>query len=276
MDKNRSRRAQLGEDTQTIVHAGSYTSTGGIEVTIAPMVEAARHGTRSYPPEAALPEAMAGTYTTKIAVTNETTLSAARRLAGEGLSVAALNFASARNPGGGWLSGAQAQEESLARASALVTCIEGDPMYVFHKQSGDALYTNSAIYTPGVPVFRDDTGRLLDTPYLLAFITAPAVNAEIVLERDRTRRAEIREAMRARIGRVLAIGAAHGHDALVLGAWGCGVFRNDPQQIAELFAGALRGPFRGTFASIVFAVLDTSQDQRMIGPFVRVFGEAEI
>src|SRR5438105_1456545 len=75
------------------------------------------------------------------------------RLAPAYRQVAALNFASARHPGGGWLSGAHAQEESLARASGLVASIADDPMYARHAQSHDALYTSSAIYTSDVPVF---------------------------------------------------------------------------------------------------------------------------
>jgi uncharacterized protein (TIGR02452 family) len=183
--------------------------------------------------------------------------------------VAALNFASARHPGGGWLSGARAQEESLARASGLVACIAGDPMYVRHERMRDALYTSSAIYSPNVPVFRDDDGQLLDTPYLVSFITAPAVNASIVLERNRSRRAEITATMRERVARVLAIAAMHGHAALVLGAWGCGVFKNDPAEIAGSFADALRAPFRGAFAQVVFAVLDLTSEHHLIGAFER-------
>jgi uncharacterized protein (TIGR02452 family) len=57
----------------------------------------------------------------------------------------------------------------------------------------------------------------------------------------------------------------------VLGAWGCGVFRNDPQQIAALFAAALTGPFHGAFAEVVFAILDHGPERRFIGPFERVF-----
>jgi uncharacterized protein (TIGR02452 family) len=70
---------------------------------------------------------------------------------------------------------------------------------------------------------------------------------------------------------VLAIAAAHGHAAPVLGAWGCGVFKNDPVEVADLFAAALRGPFRGAFATVVFAVLDRSPERRVIGPFERTF-----
>ena len=147
-------------------------------------------------------------------------------------------------------------------------------MYARHAQSHDALYTSSAIYTPDVPVFRDDAGQLLDTPYLAAFITALAVNAGVVLARDPSRRNAVTATMRERIARVLAIAAVHGHTALVLGAWGCGVFQNDPAEIAGLFATALRGPFHGAFAEVVFAILDTSAERRFIHPFERAFGGA--
>ncbi|MCZ7684092.1 MAG: TIGR02452 family protein [Sandaracinaceae bacterium] len=71
---------------------------------------------------------------------------------------------------------------------------------------------------------------------------------------------------------MLAVAAHHGHDALVLGAWGCGVFRNDPTEVAGLFGEALEGRFAGAFARVVFAVLDSSEERRFIGPFERRFG----
>jgi len=269
--QGREQRAAIGQETQHILANGHYTAPSGKWIELTLLLDAARAGTVSYPPEAALPTAAPGDRATVIAVSNETTLAAARRLVEAGHDVAALNFASARHPGGGWLSGAQAQEESLARASGLVACIADDPMYARHARIADALYTSSAIYSPGVPVFRDDGRRLLDQPYCLAFITAPAPNAGVVLQRDRTRRLEVTAALRERVARVLAIALAHGHSALVLGAWGCGVFRNDPREVATLFADALGGPFRGAFSHVAFAVLDPSPERRFIGPFERAF-----
>jgi uncharacterized protein (TIGR02452 family) len=99
------------------------------------------------------------------------------------------------------------------------------------------------------------------------------VNVGALHHRDR-RGDEIRQVMQERVERVLAVAALHGHEALVLGAWGCGVFRNDPEQIAELFQSALAGRFRGAFTQVVFAVLDSSDDERSLGPFERVFGAA--
>jgi uncharacterized protein (TIGR02452 family) len=261
----------MGRQAVRILDAGCYTSATGQVVEIGDLVRRAVVGTCSYPPGSSLPEVQGGEDQTRIEVVNETTLAVAKRLIEAGHRPAALNFASARHPGGGFLGGARAQEESLARSSGLYACLAGNPMYDLHSGLRDALYTDYVIYSPEVPVFRGDDGTLLPAPYLVAFITSPAVNAKVVLERDRSRRKEIRLAMAARIHKVLAIAAAHNHDALVLGAWGCGVFGNDCQEIAELFHQALTVPFRGVFTRVIFAVVDWSGEQRFIGPFLRTF-----
>jgi uncharacterized protein (TIGR02452 family) len=271
MMMNRERAAQLGEETRRILAARRYTNGDGAVVALGPLLEAAIAGTRSYPAEDPLPAERQGPHQTMISVRNESTLAAVRRLADEGKAPVALNFASAKHPGGGWLSGARAQEETLARASGLVACIEGNPLYARNAALGDALYLDDAIYAPDVPVFRDDEGRLLPEPYLCTLITMPAANAGVVLERDRSRRGEVRETMARRINRVLSIAALQAYTALVLGAWGCGVFRNDPAEVAGLFATALAEPFHGAFAEVVFAVLDSSPERRFIGPFERAF-----
>ena len=194
----------------------------------------------------------------QIAVTDETTLAAARRLTQQGHDVIALNFASARNPGGGWLGGSQAQEESLARASGLVACIEPQAD-VYDAQRADGrggLYQDYLIHSRGVPVFRDDDDRLLDAPYRVSFVTAAAPNARAVQRNDPSLVEQIPEAFRRRIDAVLAIAVEHGHDAMVLGAWGCGVFGNDPDDVAHWMAQAIDGRFRGAFDAVVFAIVD--------------------
>ncbi len=274
MPMRRTTAARLGRETVPILEAGRYTNPAGETVEIADLVERATTGTCSYPPGVSLPRAPLSDRETRFEVTNESTLAAAQRLVEAGYRPAALNFASAKHPGGGFLGGARAQEESLARSSGLYACLAGRPMYDFHRAGSDALYSDYAIYSPDVPVFRDDDGTLLAQPYLCSFITAPAVNAKVVLERDRGRRTEIRDAMEMRIRKVLAIGAAHGHTVLVLGAWGCGVFGNDTREVAELFQRAFAYHFGGVFETIIFAVLDWSEEARFIGPFQKLFGSS--
>jgi uncharacterized protein (TIGR02452 family) len=271
----RSNRASLAEETLAILRTGQYTNPSSRVVSLGKHLRHAKDGTCSYPPEARVQIPTFPDRRTRIEVANASTLDVARELVGKGHRVAALNFASAKNPGGGFLTGAQAQEESLARASGLYAMLLGDPMYDHHRALKDPLYTTWVIYSPDVPVFRLDEGRLLDEPYFCSFLTSPAVNAGALRHRDR-RGDEVRRVMQDRIERVLAVAALHGHEVLVLGAWGCGVFRNDPQQIAELFQIALAGRFRGAFTHVAFAVLDSSGEKRSLGPFEQVFGPAAV
>ena len=272
-DKRISRElaAEYGRQALQILEQVYYTAPSGARVEMAGLIESSVRGTHSYPPGEALPDSLPGQFQTQIEVENETTLSAARRLISAGCRPALLNFASAKHPGGGFLSGARAQEEYLARSSALYACLRGNAMYEFHRARHDALYTDYVLYSPDVPVFRGDDGSLLEEPYCVAMITSPAVNAGPPLQYQPHRRAEIRPAMWTRILKVLAAGATHGHDAMVLGAWGCGAFGNDPTEIAELFRQALDANFRGTFRRVAFAVLDWSPDQRTIGPYQESF-----
>ncbi|MEU8894266.1 TIGR02452 family protein [Nocardia sp. NPDC048505] len=164
-----------------------------------------------------------------------------------------LNFASARNPGGGYLRGARAQEEDLCRSALLYRCLlEAPDYYAAHRASADLRYSHRVIYSPAVPVIRDGRGELLARPYPVSFLTSPAPNAgqlRLRSERPVPVRAELDE----RAARVLAIAARHGVRDLVLGAWGCGVFRNDPAEVAAAFDAALR-VHGAAFGRVVFAV----------------------
>ncbi len=180
--------------------------------------------------------------------------------------ILALNFASAVRAGGGFLAGAQAQEETLARSSALYATLVNSEMYTANRAFDDPLYTDHLIYSPAVPVFRDDAGTLLDTPYPCSFVTSAAPNAGAVLESDPTRQPQLEHALRRRIERVLAVAARHGYRRLILGAFGCGVFCNDPALVARLFREQLSGAFAGVFDTVHFAVLD-----RPGGPNISAF-----
>ncbi len=262
---NRLNRKSLAEDMLRIVECGEYEPRPGVVVRIADAVEAAVGETRLFTPSELnrltkwAPEPVEGG--TRIEVCNETTLSAAHRLVvEEGLGeVLCLNFASAKNPGGGFLGGSQAQEESLARSSALYACLTAAPMYYeVNRSCRTTMYTDHMILSPDVPVFRLDDGGLLDEPYEVSFITAPAVNAGAVARNEPRCIEQIVPTMRRRIAMVLALAASEGYKQLVLGAWGCGVFRNDPEEIAGLFAEQLLagGVYAQCFERIVFAVLD--------------------
>jgi uncharacterized protein (TIGR02452 family) len=271
-----ARLRAIAQQTEEIVAAGAYRASDGREVPIAAAVEAARAGTRMCGPEPV--EIPAGSaVSTLFEVTGESSLEAARRLTGESGPtdpVAVLNFSSARNPGGGYLNGAQAQEEALCRASALYTCLlRAREFYDHHRAHRDPFHTDRVIHSPAVPVFRDDRGRLLDEPYAAGFLTAAAPNAGVVLRTAPQRAAELPHALAIRAERVLETAAAHGYRRLVLGAWGCGVFQNDPAEVAETFHGLLvKGRFEGYFDHVVFGILDRTAGAVTRAAFERTFG----
>ncbi|MGW4027611.1 TIGR02452 family protein [Streptomyces sp. NPDC005009] len=271
----------IARETEGIVAAGAYRAPGGHEVSVAAAIEAAARGTRTYGPQP-VPFPAFRPAGTRFEVTGESSLEAARRLADEAdeadeaNEVAVLNFASARNPGGGYLNGAQAQEEALCRASALYTCLlRAAGFYDHHRTHRDPFYTDRVIHSPAVPVFRDDRGRLLDEPFTAGFLTSPAPNAGVILRTAPERADEVPHALVVRAGRVLETAAAHGYRRLVLGAWGCGVFRNDPAQVAAAFRSHLEpgGRFAGAFAHVVFGVLDRTRDSAVRAAFERTFAD---
>jgi uncharacterized protein (TIGR02452 family) len=273
----RSERARIAAETVQILAAGAYAGPSGKNVAILPELNYSINETRLFAPGqlakiAAVEPAIDAA--SQIRVVNCSTLSAAKQLhAMYGAErIALLNFASARNPGGGFLSGSQAQEESLARASGLYASLSRmTDYYAANRRSKSALYTDHMIYSPLVPVFRDDDNQLLDAPWSVSMITAPAVNAGVVRSQEPANVSRIREVMSCRIAGVLALAVHYGHDALVLGAWGCGVFANDPREVAELFASYLlgQGRYAKAFTEVVFAILDRRGD--IIRPFAEAF-----
>jgi uncharacterized protein (TIGR02452 family) len=250
----------IAQATLQIVNAGTYQAPSGRTVSIRDALVRAREGTRLYCPEDFPLVAAADASTQpRCEVTAETTTAAARRLTQQDgvTDVVVLNFASARNPGGGFLTGAKAQEEDLARCSALYDCLLTQPRYYeANRATRSLLYTDHLTYSPAVPFFRDDQLTLLEAPFLASVVTAPAPNAGR-LEKAPDDQLRLKDVLRARARKVLEVAAKHGHRTLVLGAWGCGVFRNDPAEVAVAFEQGLRQS-SGTFDRIVFAVYERS------------------
>eukprot|EP00747_Dinoflagellata_sp_TGD_P192950 gnl/TRDRNA2_/TRDRNA2_58529_c0_seq1.p1 gnl/TRDRNA2_/TRDRNA2_58529_c0~~gnl/TRDRNA2_/TRDRNA2_58529_c0_seq1.p1 ORF type:complete len:297 (+),score=54.67 gnl/TRDRNA2_/TRDRNA2_58529_c0_seq1:61-951(+) len=176
--------------------------------------------------------------------------------------VCVLNFASAKHPGGGFKTGAVAQEESLARASGLYPTLTRHMGMYGHVRKG--LYSDRMIYSPGVPVFRDDAGALLHEPFLCDVVSAAACNLRAVNKRDA---ACLDETMRRRTRKILSLAQARGVNCIVLGAWGTGVFRMDPADVAEWFEEALHEVY---FDEVVFAI----PDARKLSLFEAAFAAA--
>jgi uncharacterized protein (TIGR02452 family) len=273
---NRSTRSDLAKRTLEIIERGSYTTPAGRVAEIGGAVRACVDATRYYPPEElesvrqAVPSRPSEGFDTALEVANETTLAGIARMLSDGHApVAALNFASAKNPGGGFLGGSQAQEESLARSSALyVSLVTAHEYYERHRRLSSSLYSDAMILSPNCPIIRDDAGALLEEPRLATFITSAAPNAGALAANRCGELQRVPDVLRRRSEYVLALAASHGYRNLVLGAWGYGVFRNDPKVVASTFFDHLRnGAWAGRFERIVFSVRDSSPSLATLAAF---------
>jgi len=205
-------------------------------------------------------------------VENISTVDAVRKLAAEGKEkIGVLNFASAKNPGGGFINGAMAQEESLAASSVLYrTLTANEEYYRVNRANRSMMYTDYGIYSPDVVFFRDGRFCLSGDPVKASVLTMPAVNMGQVMAKGEDLQ-EAKRVMRRRMKLVLAIFAEQGARNLVLGAYGCGVFQNDPLQVAEWWKEIMGEGFCRWFESVFYAVLDLSRGRKCIGAFQQVF-----
>lgn len=277
----RQRRARIAQTSLAACEQRSYVNDHGEDVALEPAQAQAVAGTRLYeqapplPPLPSLPSGLAPARM-QIEVTAETSNEAIVRLCGlAGAHVGCLNYASAKHPGGGFLHGALAQEEALARSSGLYPCLLTQPSYYQRNLANTvqpaALYLDLTIYSPRVPFFRDDAGGWLDAPVLASVITSPAPNASALRQQDQYDEAALQQTLHRRARIVLAIAAAEGITHLILGAWGAGVFGNDPAMVAEAFAAALDeinalGP---RFACVTFAIPPGPNHAPFVARFAR-------
>ncbi len=267
-------RKAIARETLGILEQGYYELPSG-RVEIAAAHRASVAGSHFFPAEETppLPPVEAGNQT-EVVLWDCSTVEAVLRLAAQGAKgVGVLNFASAKNPGGGFLNGAMAQEESLAASGGLYPTLTRHPAYYDRNRACRSMvYTGCAIYSPEVVFFRDGAFRLLEHPVTASVLTLPAVNLGQVMQRGEDLPAA-RAAMGERMERALRLFGAMEDRVLVLGAYGCGVFRNDPEDVARRWQELLNTPdYAGRFRQVVFAVLDRSRSQSCQRAFAARFG----
>lgn len=249
---------KIADKTLEILNRGSYEVDGfnnevGIDVDNSVMQ------TKTYSPEelqSMIVESSKGySDLAKIRVVNQTTIEAILD-SGNEFKTAALNFASAKNPGGGFMRVAVAQEESLARSSSLYkSLIKDDTFYKNNKQEGNFLYTDYMIYSPNVVFWMNDSGAFLKTPVLMNIITSPAPNKRAMLKQERNvELVRLPYVLENRMLKFFALAKANGIEKLILGAWGCGVFGNEYEDVAKSFRNILQHKCGFWFKELVFAI----------------------
>jgi len=238
----------IAEETLGVIEKGSYTlPSSNVTHDLCSKIESLKSGTLYYAADSLLskwsssPIRYAAPTPTYISFFETSTMNGARilssTLASKNITdkIGILNFASAKNPGGGFINGAQAQEESLARSSTLYPSLmtdTGQQFYSLHNRDlKNGYYTHAMIYSPGVVFFRDDDGGWTE-PLEADVLVSAAVNAGVVRnslygrvtgkDKEETR---IEAAMKERMARILFLFSEQGVRNVVLGSFGTGVFQ---------------------------------------------------
>lgn len=192
------------------------------------------------------PHAYKSLHITKQIYTGTDTVSALMSLRDEG-RVAVLNFASYKHPGGMFFEGSYAQEEALCHSSFLYNVLSGLPDYYAwnngHKNR--CMYQNRAVYTPSVVFAKGDLACMADV------ITCAAPNYKAGEKYCHIKIEENEYYLRSRIEFIRDIAETEGVDVLIAGAYGCGVFGQDPRTVAEYFADVFE---HTTLGKVVYAV----------------------
>ena len=183
---------------------------------------------------------------------------------------AVLNFASYKEPGGGFMAGSRAQEESLCHESFLYNVLRQFQYYYDwnnqHKNLG--LYLNRAIYTPNVRFERDGQVEYCDV------ITCAAPNYSVGKKYGNVDSATNSKYLDSRIKFVLNIAAGQGVDTLILGAFGCGVFSQDATEVMEIFKKYLSTEFK-CFDKVIFSIPNDVHSENYTKAYNVLIGEKE-
>ncbi len=277
----RDLRKEVFHNTVEIIREGRYESISGNET----LLDNDKHQNSMFYPDTRLinfPKPIAA-YDTKIYTLEADCLETSRLLQLTGYNPAVLNMANAYNPGGAVTKGSGAQEENLFRRStafmSLYQFVDYCQQYGV-KRNLEFSYPipeeAGGIYSPDLLVFRysERTGYyLLDSPYPMQMISVAAFShppMEVIDGKLRIIERMI-SPTKEKIRAILRIGKAHGHDALVLSAWGCGAFRNPPEHMAELFREVLsENIFSHAFRLIVFTIIDDHNAHKLHNPLGNV------
>ncbi len=225
----------------------------------------------------------------QIIVSKKRTFEAASAYCNNETEVAVLNFASASNPGGGVVNGSSAQEECLCRCSTLYFNLEIDSnlkgFYLPHRKARNPLHNDDIIYTPNVVIFKSDTSH----PQLMKETAWQKVNvitcaAPNLREQPGNRYnsgdgntsikisdKDLQTLHEKRGRRILDVAVAGGNDVVILGAFGCGAFRNKPEVVVQAYKNIL-AEYVHAFKVIEFAVYCSPRDESNFQIFKNVLG----
>ena len=213
----------------------------------------------------------------EVEIIENSTFQCARELYRQFSKIAVLNFANPHEPGGGVRRGAMAQEECLCRCSDLYNVLAQPYFlkhyYQYHYQSCDYYFSDRLIYSPDITVIKSDDSlpQVLDSPFCVDVITCAA--PYITDSADKTAD-ELLVIYQSRIKNILEVAMSKNVDCLILGAFGCGAFHNNPDIMAKAFAQLLvQEQYAKFFKKVVFAIKRTGNFCPNIYSFEQAFSQ---
>ncbi|EDO29211.1 predicted protein [Nematostella vectensis] len=277
----RELRVAVMQGTLQACNDFEYTLPGGRRVSFGSFESVCKAATQTKPYHDASVTRVESGITTSIRVVNGDCLEEALELKRQGFKPAVLNMASPKRPGGGYLTGAGAQEENLFRRTNYVQHLaDPDKKFDPNRDWHFRLPEFSCVYSTDVMVFRASEDRgyaFLPEPVPMSFLAVAAYPNPPCIKGSPRLIPEFVEKCKRKIRLLLAVGLQQHHDSLVLSAWGCGAFRNPPQHIAQLFKEVLNEhEFLNQYKHISFAIVDDANAMRKGGignynPFHDVF-----
>lgn len=198
---------------------------------------------------------------TNIKVLNAECLDIAIQFKQNGSNPVVLNMASTIRPGGGYKTGAGAQEESLFRRSCLYLCL---------KEEFYPLDLNSGIYTPNAIIISESEAKLynyLPNPEYISFISFPALNLNNP-DNSKIKQSDIDSLTYDKIDAIFKIALLNKHDTIILSAFGCGAFGNDPTNVANIFKQVIVDrSYDKQFTNIIFAIIEDYNSEKHGGNY---------
>ena len=201
--------------------------------------------------------------------------------------IGVLNFASATTPGGGVVYGSNAQEESLCRLSTLYPVLNTLTLqniyYIHNREEQNNIHDDAIIYTPDIVICKTDTiypvYRLRNEDFVKVDILSCA--APNLGEKPKGKNSEgskfkmltddeLYKVLLSRAKHIVHVALANGVDILVLGAFGCGAFKNNPEVVAKAFR-KVTDEYAKFFEEIEFAIYDSILEDKNYDTFRRVF-----
>lgn len=268
-EDRRARMVAVYQDTMAMIKESPILSEA---------VETSIKGTKFYPAEPIARPNADNSKQTVVTVTGNRSFQAAMQLKARypEKRITVLNFASATSPGGGVTSGSSAQEESLCRCSTLYPLLSRkflwDKYYKYNRDHKNSLHTDACIYTPNVKIIKSDVDhpeRLPESKWVdVDVITCAAPSFRYI---DPLSDEALLQLHLKRGRQILNIAIENKTDCLVLGAFGCGAFKNDPKVVANAYAQLMK-EYHGAFDEVEFAVFYWGKEVQNFETFKKILG----